>query len=575
MVHLDFYAMAAMAQRAARRKTTSQFSIDPSFLSVVIVIVFGLIVVVAIVSLVRASRRKKGLGGSGEQVLRGSAVQLSLQGGEQDRSTGTIPRLPLVVLMVGLAAIVFFGLGVSLRAVVLVLIVGAIAAIVSYSLRRRRKPGEHVLGANEVQRPSHGRQEREATEDNKATYLPVRIAGVELNAADETKHFLFAGSTGTGKTQGINQVLNVIRARKARAIVADAGGSAVSAFYQPGDLILNPFDRRSVDWSPFAELRCDFDRSRLAKAAIPDTEGESREWHVYAQTLLAEVIGVMHKQNDHSTKELVRLVMSADRKELSQLLKGTAAEMLSAPESDRMLANTRAIASAFLVAWLYLSDNGRFSLREWVHSDADSRWCFVTYREDQFEMLRYLIATMLDLAVVETLSLSEDKNRQIWFIMDEVDSLGKIPSLQYALTKLRKYGGRCVLGLQTISQLAATYGDHEAQTLMANVGTKIVLRAGDGETADYFSREFGEQEIERPELSVTKGTTGSRTTTERRETRRTVLGSELTGLPDLQGYLKTPGSLMRIQLQYEKVEKKVESFVGVESGAAPSRGVGA
>ena len=57
-------------------------------------------------------------------------------------------------------------------------------------------------------------------------------------------------------------------------------------FYQPGDLILNPFDGRSVGWSPFAEIRSDYDCSRLAKASIPDAEGESREWHVYAQTLL-------------------------------------------------------------------------------------------------------------------------------------------------------------------------------------------------------------------------------------------------------------------------------------------------
>jgi hypothetical protein len=44
-----------------------------------------------------------------------------------------------------------------------------------------------------------------------------------------------------------------------------------------------------------------------------------------------------------------------------------------------------------------------------------------------------------------------------------------------------------------------------------------------------------------------------------------VLDSELAGLPDLQGYLKTPGSLIRIQLDYEKIEKKAEAFVGVES----------
>jgi type IV secretory pathway TraG/TraD family ATPase VirD4 len=453
----------------------------------------------------------------------------------------------------------------AVRLAFLIIIVGVVAATVLAVRRRRKAAGkaaEQVLRGSAVDLSPRDSEKGVGTAHDTRVPLPLRIGGVKLQASDEPKHFLFAGSTGTGKTQGINQVLRVIRARKARAIVADAGGSALAAFYQPGDLILNPFDRRSVDWSPFAELRADYDRSRLAKAAIPDAEGDSREWHVYAQTLLAEVIGKMHKLSDHSTHELVRYVMAADRQELSTLLAGTAAEMLCAPESDRMLANTRAIASAFLVAWKSLPDNGRFSVRQWIDEDTDGRWCFVTYREDQFEMLRYLIATILDLAVVETLSLSENANRQIWFIMDEVDSLGKIPSLQYALTKMRKYGGRCVLGLQTISQLRATYGEHEAQTLMANVGTKIVLRAGDGETAEYFSREFGSQEILREQNSQTKGYQAkSKTSTEVRETRQTVLDSELTGLPDLHGYLKTPGSLMRIQLDYEQTEKKAEAFV--------------
>src|SRR5690606_19675059 len=101
-------------------------------------------------------------------------------------------------------------------------------------------------------------------------------------------------------------------------------------------------------------------------------------------------------------------------------------------------------------------------------------WLFITYRDDQADMLRRLVATMLDLAIVEGLSLSEDQDRGLWFVMDEVDSLGRVSSLRGGLTKLRKYGGRCVLGLQTIAQLRATYGHDEAQTLLANCSTKLI-----------------------------------------------------------------------------------------------------
>jgi hypothetical protein len=395
--------------------------------------------------------------------------------------------------------------------------------------------------------------------------LRIHIGDATIDPNTEAKHFLFSGATGSGKTQGINQVLRAIRARGARAIVADAGGAALERFYQPGDLILNPFDGRSVGWSPFAEIRSDYDCSRLAKASIPDAEGESREWHVYAQTLLGETLRAMYAQRNFSVERLMYFLTAAEPAAFLELLQGTAAEMLCREGSEKMLANTRAILGVFLVAWRYLPDEGDFSVRQWIRDEKDTRWLFVTYREDQFEMLQYLIPTILDLAVVESLSLPENEDRQLWFILDEVDSLGKVASLRHAVSKLRKYGGRCVLGLQTIAQLRSRYGKDEAQTLMANLATKVILRAGDGETAEYFSQEFGNQEIERTQVSRTRTMQGgfgtSRTRNTVRETRRTVLESEIAALDDLEGYLKTPGSLVRIQLAYEQPAKQTNAFV--------------
>jgi type IV secretory pathway TraG/TraD family ATPase VirD4 len=119
--------------------------------------------------------------------------------------------------------------------------------------------------------------------------------------------------------------------------------------------------------------------------------------------------------------------------------------------------------------------------------------------------------------------------------------------------------------LQTIAQLRSTYGKDEAQTLMANVATKVVLRAGDGETAEYFSQEFGNQEIERTQVSRSTtmqggfGTSKTRNTV--RETRRTVLESEIAALRDLEGYLKTPGSLARIQLAFEQPVRQTDAYL--------------
>jgi len=181
-------------------------------------------------------------------------------------------------------------------------------------------------------------------------------------------------------------------------------------------------------------------------------------------------------------------------------------------------------------------------------------------------LLRNLVATFLEMALVEGLSLSEDQDRALWYIMDEVDSLGKIATLRGGLTKLRKYGGRCVLGLQTIAQLRATYGRDEAQTLIANTSVKCILRAGDAETAKSMEQELGEQEIERMQVNDSfstndHGQSQSQSTSTQVVRQSAVLASEVMGLPDLQGFLKLPGDeIARIQVDYVSMPEVNKAF---------------
>ena len=153
----------------------------------------------------------------------------------------------------------------------------------------------------------------------------INLGGVVIPHEIEAQHLLFSGTTGSGKTQAINRILATVRRRNKRAMIADAGGGFLSRFYQSGDLILNPFDARSVDWSPFAEIRTEYDFARIAKATIPEASGEAAQWHHYAQTLLGETMLAMYKRGQRSIKQLLHYLTVADTKELGELLAGTPA----------------------------------------------------------------------------------------------------------------------------------------------------------------------------------------------------------------------------------------------------------
>lgn len=408
--------------------------------------------------------------------------------------------------------------------------------------------------------------------NNEDLSMNLHVGVVPLPYPAEPQHFMIAGKTGAGKTQVINAFLSMVRLRRQSCIIADPAGGYLARFgIEDFDSVLNPFDMRTLNWSPFAEIRADYDFARIAKAAIPDADGNSQEWNFYAQTLLAETMKAMHGQGLKSTKRLLYYVNSAEQDELKDLLLGSPAEILTSPSNSKMLNNVRSIISIYLSSWVYLQDEGDFSIRDFVSSSDElgGRWLFLTYTDAQMALLKYMVATWMELAIVEGLSLTESNTRRFFYVLDELDSLGKITSLRAGLTKLRKYGGVCISGIQTIAQLRTTYGRDEAQTLLSCMSTKLALPQGDNETADYMSNELGEQEIEREQSS--QGTSqkmgelaphNSTNTSKHRQVQKAVLPAQLTGLPDLQGYLKISGSnVLQVVVPYRKYDDRNSPFV--------------
>ena len=100
---------------------------------------------------------------------------------------------------------------------------------------------------------------------------------------------------------------------------------------------------------------------------------------------------------------------------------------------------------------------------------------FLPYRASEVASLRHLISTWMRLAIFEAMD-SGQIDQRLWFVVDELDALGAIDGLKDALARLRKFGGRCVLGFQSIAQVRGTYGDAEAQTLVENCGNTLILR---------------------------------------------------------------------------------------------------
>ncbi|MGC8141461.1 type IV secretion system DNA-binding domain-containing protein, partial [Salmonella enterica] len=65
----------------------------------------------------------------------------------------------------------------------------------------------------------------------------------------------------------------------------------------------------------------------------------------------------------------------------------------------------------------------------------------ITVKADQLPSLRPLITVWLDIAISAIMSLTPDRKRRLYCVIDELPTLQKLPSLSDFLARARKYGG--------------------------------------------------------------------------------------------------------------------------------------
>jgi type IV secretory pathway TraG/TraD family ATPase VirD4 len=425
-----------------------------------------------------------------------------------------------------------------------------LAALIGPLALRTRRSDVHKRGARVVEHRQLGRARRRAGPRG-----GLALAGVPIAEREETRHFKLIGTTGTGKSTAISGLLKGALERGDRAVIADPDGGYRSQFFdrRRGDVILNPFDPLSVKWDPFTEIRAPWDVEQLTSGLIPSTEDPSgREWRGYARTFLTAVTRRCHESGCHDPSELWRLLMVASSSELRSLVAGSPAQPFLEPENARMFGSIRSVAGSAAVALEYVQAQRAvpFSVRNWVREGRGV--LFIPYGAAQIAALRSIIATWVRLAIFEVMSRSAE-GEPLWFVVDELDSLGAIDGLKDALARLRKFGGRCVLGFQSVAQVSSTYGSGEAQTLVENCGNSLILRCSGSEhggTSQFASRLIGEREVVRKQTSrahdrgawFAAGSRRSTTVTRQQVLETAVLAAEIEQLPDLAGFLKTAAS---------------------------------
>ncbi|HEY9092131.1 type IV secretion system DNA-binding domain-containing protein, partial [Parasphingorhabdus sp.] len=205
-------------------------------------------------------------------------------------------------------------------------------------------------------------------------YNPSTLAGVRYPWRLEQSHAMLIGTTGTGKTVALLEMINEARRKGQRAVIFDLTGAFIEHFYDASrDVILNPLDARCPGWSVFNDCSDIAEFHSAAEALVPqDGGGDDQFWVIGARSVFVQSCMQLMKAGTPTNEALAKKLITADLTDVHKLLKGTVAEQLTAPKAARMATSIRAVLNANAEALMLLPKHGsRFSIRDWIKGDCE------------------------------------------------------------------------------------------------------------------------------------------------------------------------------------------------------------
>ncbi len=454
-----------------------------------------------------------------------------------------------------------------------VLVIGLLFAIPrDYQRQRIRKYGRRTKGpelatAAEFNHSQHSNGIGFLTKERRtlSEFLLQREGKmVRVPRERESSHFMMIGDTGAGKSSLIRQILMQVEGRGETAIVYDPALEYTPQFYEPerGDVILNPVDARMPYWSPCDEVRHEAEAEGLAAALFKDDPRTNPFFVMVPRQIFAHLLTEQPKRTPHELLAILR-----DERELTKRLKDTGHESAlyadAGPQRGGMIATLNSVSNALKLLPRQEEAKTSWTAAEW--SQKRQGWLFVTSPPEFRERLRPLVSMWLDMLVLRTMNQGKPGPRPVWFILDELQSLHALPQLHTAITESRKAGNPVVLGFQGRSQLEDLYG-RKAEAMLSQPATKIFLRTDEANSSKWISQTIGEVEIERLRESRMEGhfpdtKRNSRSHMLDRTTEPLVMASEIQGLPDLHGYLKSGNLVVRLSFPYIDLPQRQPGFL--------------
>lgn len=328
---------------------------------------------------------------------------------------------------------------------------------------------------------------------------------------DETglsKHILFLGGIGTGKTTAMMQLLQGLREQAGHDdvfVIFDTKGDFQQAFRRPGDAVLSGGTGQpgNAVWNVFSDLPGDhgtladqiYEISSTIFSEGLSQAGQNLYFAAAACDIFAAVVAAMSREGKRYSNADLRARLEGSRDDLLDLigahedLTGSARYLEEDASPAPVLAFlqqtlNKCFSGAFRQA-------GGFSVRDFVRGKG-GRALFIEYDIALGSRLLPVYRVLMDTAIKEALALGRrGVPGNVYFVLDEFALLPALSHIGDGINFGRGLRLKFIVGSQNVNQVLDAYGPVVGRSLLSGFGTILAFRLMDNSSRDLVRERFG------------------------------------------------------------------------------------
>lgn len=342
-----------------------------------------------------------------------------------------------------------------------------------------------------------------------------RVGGdiyVPLDAELLSRHLMFLGGIGTGKTNAFFQIIQQLRSSMMAddvMIVFDTKGDFYKEFYRPGDVVISNDETAtgpgSVDyWNIFNEIESDEHMEEniieISKTLFHDKVEKTNQpfFPNAAKDIFSAILTHFTRNSDSlqgNNQALRAFLDGSPTKEIRELLNkyDDMRSMISYISQDNS-PQTQGVMSELqqLTREIFLGNfkkKGTLSMRNLVR-EKGGRIIFIEYDLGIGNMLTPIYSLLFDMAIKEALCRKKSEGN-VYFIADEFRLIPNLQHVDDAVNFGRSLGVKFMIGIQNVDQVFEVYGESRARSILSGFLTSVAFRVNDSASKEFIEKLHG------------------------------------------------------------------------------------